>query len=159
MSQGSKKPILCIVWGLQVSSVRKLLEKVGNLRGIAILVQSNFGIFDIYWSVLNLVKLSRIIILYLFKGLLIRNLLRIHIFFLKSKKDIFGCTCGVSIPEIPRSSEANLIIHVIFIVCRFLILFNGNSWVQKLFKNFLLFHKIDLIHQLIVGKFWRWNYR
>ena len=36
------------VWGLLVSSVRKLLEKVGDLRGSAILVQSNFGIFDIY---------------------------------------------------------------------------------------------------------------
>ena len=69
MFQGSKKPIPCIVWGLLVSSVRKLLEKVGDLRDIAILVQSNFGIFDIYWPVLNLVKLSRIIILYfLFYG-------------------------------------------------------------------------------------------
>ena len=37
------------------SSVRNLLEKVGDLRDIAILVQSNFGIFDIYWSTLNLV--------------------------------------------------------------------------------------------------------
>ena len=139
-----------IIWGLLASSVRNLLEKVGDLRDIAILFQSYFGIFDIYWSVLNLVKLSRTIILYLFKGLLIRNLLRIHIFFLKSRKDIFGGTCGLSIPEIPMSSEA-LIIHVIFIFCCFLILFNGNSWVQKLFKIFLLFHKIDLIHQLIVG--------
>ena len=40
------------------------MEKVGDLRDIAILVQLNFGIFDVYWSVLNLVKLSRIIILY-----------------------------------------------------------------------------------------------
>ena len=54
-------------WGLLVSSVRKRLEKVGDLRDIAILVQSNFGIFDIYWSATNLVKLSRIIILYFFK--------------------------------------------------------------------------------------------
>ena len=51
-----------------VSSVRNLLEKVGDLRGIAILVQSNFGIFDIYWSTLNLVKLSRIIIVYFQMG-------------------------------------------------------------------------------------------
>ena len=36
------------LWGLLVSSIRKLLEKVGDLRDIAILVQSNFGIFDIY---------------------------------------------------------------------------------------------------------------
>ena len=36
------------VWGLLVSSVRKLLEKVGDLRDIAILVQSIFGIFGIY---------------------------------------------------------------------------------------------------------------
>ena len=50
------------------SSVRNLLEKVGNLRDIAILVQSNFGIFDIYRFAQNLVKLSRIIILYFFKG-------------------------------------------------------------------------------------------
>ena len=47
------------------------LEKVGDLRDIAILVQLNFGIFDIYWSAQNLVKLSLIIILYLyFMGLL-----------------------------------------------------------------------------------------
>ena len=51
-----------------VSSARNLLEKVGDLRGIAILVQSNFGIFDIYWSTLNLVKLSRIVILYFQMG-------------------------------------------------------------------------------------------
>ena len=44
------------------------LEKVGDLRDIAILVQSNFGIFDIYWSAQNLVKLSRIIILYFQMG-------------------------------------------------------------------------------------------
>ena len=30
------------------NSVRNLLEKVRDLRDIAILVQSNFGIFDIY---------------------------------------------------------------------------------------------------------------
>ena len=59
-----------------VSSVRNLLEKVGDLRGIAILVQSNFGIFDIYWSTLNLVKLSRIVILYFQMGFLL------HTFFL-----------------------------------------------------------------------------
>ena len=51
-------------WGLLVSSVRKLMEKVGDLRDIAILVHSNISIFDIYWSVLKLVKLSRIIIFY-----------------------------------------------------------------------------------------------
>ena len=63
----SKSPYTSMA-GLLVSSVRKLLEKVGDLRGIAILVQSNFGIFDIYWSVLNLVKLSRIIILQFWFG-------------------------------------------------------------------------------------------
>ena len=35
------------------SSVRNLLEKVGNLRDIAVLVQSNFGIFDICRSTLT----------------------------------------------------------------------------------------------------------
>ena len=77
-----------IVWGLLVSSVRKLLEKVGDLRDIAILVQSNFGIFDIYWSVLNLVKLSRIIILYFW-------ILGMYLLFLKVKF-FFGCICSRS---------------------------------------------------------------
>ena len=36
------------VWGLLVSSVRKLMEKFGNLRDIAILVHSIIGIFDVY---------------------------------------------------------------------------------------------------------------
>ena len=48
----------------RVSSVRNLLKNVGDLRDIAILVHSNISIFDIYWSVLKLVKLSRIIIFY-----------------------------------------------------------------------------------------------
>ena len=62
-----------------VSSARNLLEKVGDLRGIAILVQSNFGIFDIYWSTLNLVKLSRIVILFFQMGFLL------HSFFYKQQ--------------------------------------------------------------------------
>ena len=37
-----------IVWGLLVSSVRKLLEKIGDLRAIAILVKLNLGILDIH---------------------------------------------------------------------------------------------------------------
>ena len=52
MSQGSKKLLELVV------------SILGELRGIAILVQSNFGIFYISWSTLNLVKLSQIIILY-----------------------------------------------------------------------------------------------
>ena len=32
-----------MLWGLLVSSVRKLLEKVGDLRGIAILVQQTLA--------------------------------------------------------------------------------------------------------------------
>ena len=83
MSQGSKKPIPCIVWGLLVSSVRKLLEKVGDLRDIAILVQSNFGIFDIYRSTLaqsNCLGLSSSI----FKW----------VFWIWNNKIIFGCRCG-----------------------------------------------------------------
>ena len=49
-----------------------LLDKIWRLERHSgyfdvVLDQSNFGIFDIYWSALNLVKLSRIIILYFLK--------------------------------------------------------------------------------------------
>ena len=81
-------------WGLLVSSVRKLMEKVGDLRDIAILVQSNFGIFDVYWSVLNLVKLSRIIILHFWFWA--------YICFLKVRKIFFDAYMVG--PVFPRSS-------------------------------------------------------
>ena len=46
----------------------KLVVSETSWRGIVIMVQSNFGIFDICSFVLNLVKLSRIIILYFQMG-------------------------------------------------------------------------------------------
>ena len=55
------------IWGLIVSSVRNLPEKVGDLRDIAVLVHSNLT-FLRFTDLHYVVKLSRIIILYFLKG-------------------------------------------------------------------------------------------
>ena len=74
------------VWGLlELVESERSWRKLGDLRDIAILVQANIGIFDISRSVLNLVKLSRIITLYFLKGFyskLLRFFAWIHMFVL-----------------------------------------------------------------------------
>ena len=68
--KNAKSPYCINGASLQLSWVHRvkfwnLLEKVVDLiEGIAVLVQSIFGIFDIYWFALNLVKLYRINILH-----------------------------------------------------------------------------------------------
>ena len=71
MSQGSDKPI-DIEWGLLEKVVSEIsMEKVGNLRDIAVLVQLNLAFLTfIDLHVTYPVKLSRIINLYFQMGVL-----------------------------------------------------------------------------------------
>ena len=83
------------LWGLLVSSVQKLLEKIGDLRAIAILVKLNLGIFGICWSTL---KPDQIVSDYHPTFFI----LGIYICFLRiKKKNIWCLVC----PVLPRSSK------------------------------------------------------